>query len=677
MMKRVGFACAALIFLALAAAHVVDAAATNTAFVSHVARGSVGTDAGIDLTGGGIVRVTASGTLRTPSGACGSNLSPDGCAHAFSLTRESNAPVGTLLAAFVGRDGRLISQWTPIGRYGSLPIPSGAARLVLRINGIGDGTFGAFKVVSSAGRTLQDGAASGGVRRLLGEARQVGTGSAVLTRKVVQNALRRFAFSDTPANVTAVYASGLQSWFSAQLSPDTLDDSALSRYLTAEPNNTGLLQKNDNNILCSYGTLMTERQVSSKKQLLEKMTMYWLEHFSINGTSNIPGPIGEYNTVVRADALGNFGKLVSDVAVLPAMLDWLGNNHNIGSDPVHSPPNQNFGRELMQLYVMGTDQLNVDGTSILDGTGTPKPNYAQADVDAVSLALTGYSWSVPNPYPLGLPRDPAANPVTFTARNHGKGPYQIIGKTVNDPGDQTVITAVISSLVSNPSTAPFQAREMLQRMVTENPSPAYVARIAQVWSANVNDPHQIATVIAAIAADPEFIPAMSQPMLKETVEYELDAIRALGGASANPVTGSDLAPLQGVRYDLESSQQLLYDPETVFGFYTVGDKSAILSNGLLLSRYLMASRVANAMQLGTLQTLTSSTGCGGRNAFNIDARALATMNGTQIASYLLDALVDGGNPELRALVQNYINNDPKRVAGAVYIIMSSPEYEVN
>jgi len=494
---------------------------------------------------------------------------------------------------------------------------------------------------------------------------------------VVQNALRRFAFSDTPANVTAVYTSGLQSWFAAQLSPETLDDSALSRYLTAEPNNTGLLQSNDNNSLCSYGTLMTERQVSSKKQLLEKMTMYWLEHFSINGTSNIPGPIGEYTTVVRADALGNFGKLVSDVAVLPAMLDWLGNNYNNGSDPLHSPPNQNFGRELMQLYVMGTDQLNVDGTPILDGTGTPKPNYAQADVDAVSLALTGYSWAVPNPYPLGLPRDPAANPVTFTARNHGKGPYQIIGKTVNDPGDQTVMTAVVSSLISNPSTAPFQAREMLQRMVTENPSPAYVARIAQVWSASVNDPHQIATVIATIAADPEFIPAMSQPMLKETVEYELDAIRALGGAGANPVTGSDLAPLQGVRYDLESSQQLLYDPETVFGFYTVGDKSAILSNGLLLSRYLMASRVANAMQLGTLQTLTSSTGCGGRNAFNIDARALATMNGTQIASYLLDALVDGGNPELRALVQNYINNDPKRVAGAVYIIMSSPEYEVN
>lgn len=676
-MMRAGFAYAVLATLLLAHPGNANAATTNTMFVSRAPSGTLGTDAGIDVSTGGVVRISASGTLRTTGGACGPNLTPDGCARAFSLTREANAPVGVLLAAFSDRGGRLLSAWIPVGAFGSVAVPRGAARMMLRINGIAEGTYGAYKVVASLGRNPQDIGTSGGVRRLLSEARQVGTGSSVVTRKVVQNALRRFAFSDTPATISAVYAGGLQNWFTTQLSPDTIADSALAGYLTAEPYNTGLLAKNDGSILCAYGTLLTERQVSSKKQLLEKLTMYWLAHFSINGTSTLPGPIGEYTGVVRADALGNFAKLLSDIAVQPAMLDWLGNNNNNGSSPITNPPNQNFGRELMQLYVMGTDQLNMDGTQVLDGTGAVKQNYTQADVDSVSLALTGYSWSLPNPFPLGMPRDPANNPVAFTARNHGKGPYTIIGQVVADPGDSTVISTVVNSLGGNPSTAPFQVREMLQRLVTENPSPAYISRIAHVWATNANDPRQIAKVVAAIAADPEFISAMSQPMLKESTEFYVDAIRALGGAGANPVTGSDLAPIQGVRADLEGTQQLLYDPETVFGFYTVGDKSSVLTNGLLLSRYNMAARVANALQLGALPALSSTPGCGGSSKFNVDASNLASMPGAQIAGYLLDALVDGGNAELRSLVTNYINNDPKRAAGAVYIIMSSPEYEVN
>jgi len=676
-MMRAGFAYAVLATLLLAHPGNANAATTNTMFVSRAPSGTLGTDAGIDVSTGGVVRISASGTLRTTGGACGPNLTPDGCARAFSLTREANAPVGVLLAAFSDRGGRLLSAWIPVGAFGSVAVPRGAARMMLRINGIAEGTYGAYKVVASLGRNPQDIGTSGGVRRLLSEARQVGTGSSVVTRKVVQNALRRFAFSDTPATISAVYAGGLQNWFTTQLSPDTIADSALAGYLTAEPYNTGLLAKNDGSILCAYGTLLTERQVSSKKQLLEKLTMYWLAHFSINGTSTLPGPIGEYTAVVRADALGNFAKLLSDIAVQPAMLDWLGNNNNNGSSPITNPPNQNFGRELMQLYVMGTDQLNMDGTQVLDGTGAVKQNYTQADVDSVSLALTGYSWSLPNPFPLGMPRDPANNPVAFTARNHGKGPYTIIGQVVADPGDSTVISTVVNSLGGNPSTAPFQVREMLQRLVTENPSPAYISRIAHVWATNANDPRQIAKVVAAIAADPEFISAMSQPMLKESTEFYVDAIRALGGAGANPVTGSDLAPIQGVRADLEGTQQLLYDPETVFGFYTVGDKSSVLTNGLLLSRYNMAARVANALQLGALPALSSTPGCGGSSKFNVDASNLASMPGAQIAGYLLDALVDGGNAELRSLVTNYINNDPKRAAGAVYIIMSSPEYEVN
>ena len=110
-MMRAGFAYAVLATLLLAHPGNANAATTNTMFVSRAPSGTLGTDAGIDVSTGGVVRISASGTLRTTGGACGPNLTPDGCARAFSLTREANAPVGVLLAAFSDRGGRLLSAW--------------------------------------------------------------------------------------------------------------------------------------------------------------------------------------------------------------------------------------------------------------------------------------------------------------------------------------------------------------------------------------------------------------------------------------------------------------------------------------------------------------------------------------------------------------------------------------
>ncbi len=631
------------------------------------------TDAGIDVSPGQRVRVSAEGTIALQGGGCPAQVDPDGCTHGFSLVRQDiESPVGALVGAFATRTGHLTTTWFAVGKTRLLSVPNGAERLVFRINGSFGRPIGAFRVF--AGVTNAGVSTSVTVRRQLANERQV-VNTATVTRAMVQAALRRFGFSASPAEISAVYRSGLHAWFTSQLAPSTIDDSAATAYIQPPPINSGQEFPNDGGMVCAYDTELIDAEVSSKRQLLEKMTTYWLQHFSLNEYTADPGPFGEYVQTIHNDALGNFAKLVSDVAVQPDMLSWLGNAGNNGSNPA-KPPNQNFGRELMQIYTMGPNALNIDGSQITDAAGNPVPAYSQSDIDAVSLALTGYNYYIPNPFPLGDPRSPSINIVTFSPQAHGKGPYTILGRSVADPGDATVASTVVAALVSSPSTAPFEAHELLARLVTENPSPGYISRIAAVWAADVNDPHQIADVISAIVTDPEYLSSLTQPMLKETDEFYVDAIRALGGENANPVTTTSSAPLQGVRLDLEDAGQFITAPPTVFGFYTVGDKESLISNASVLERDYIATRVSNAMRL-TPFTPVPFSAYNTNDSFNLDATKLATMTGAEVADYLVDALVSTSTPELRSLVRAYVGNDPTKAPGAAYIILTSPEYEAN
>jgi hypothetical protein len=110
----------------------------------------------------------------------------------------------------------------------------------------------------------------------------------------------------------------------------------------------------------------------------------------------------------------------------------------------------------------------------------------------------------------------------------------------------------------------------------------------------------------------------------------------------------------------------------VFSFYPPGDKESLLTNSLLLSRWSNGSSLSNDVRTTTL-CATCDT--------NVDFTNLTALTGANTAAsvthYLLDALVDGGSPELQALMQNYLANNVKNVNGAVWMVLTSPEYEVN
>jgi uncharacterized protein (DUF1800 family) len=714
-------------------------------------------DAGIDVSTSRFVRVSASGVLTTRYGACGHYFTPGGCSGAQ----------GMLMAAFANSSGRPVSNWLQVGTYATLSVPFGAQRLLLRVNGVSGHEVGTYRVVadgvpsaivatlgtaSSAapasttqsnnlqlsttrlGGTSDLASSSYGssgsanttrsfTRVSLASGRAPGSGpylpsGTTQTRSDLQYVMRRLGFSDSPEQVTYWYQhGGISAWLANQLNYTAISDSTLPVFVYAMPTLTGNTSQFPDD---AYNEIVENRlmqqEVASQRQLLEKLTLRWLELFSVsNYVVNSPGAMDHYIETVRADALGNFAKLVSDVSKEPAMLYWLDNNYNNGNNP-SNPPNQNYGREIMQLYTIGLTQLNMDGTPVLDGSGNPVPTYAQSDVVTASEAMTGFQVIPPSTltgaWPSYLEQVRFSPAYHYNPANNGGNPLpQIFGKTITDPGGTQcawvgtaapgsaasgpcVVDNLVSIITSQPTTCAFQAKQMIQYLANENPSPGYVSRVATVWCNNLTASNQIALVVNAVATDPEFM-AGKYTMVKEPIEFEVDAIRALRGpdnpVSANPITGNNV-PLNGPVNDSGISsntpgnmEQRAWYPPTVFSFYYPGQRESLVNNIELLYRWTTSAHLGSDVydkqptnQQDTSLDLTAFVPAGS-NATSAEIN--------KAVNYMLDALVDGGTPELKELVTNYMmnfrastsgnNQFQNGLRGALWMILSSPEYEAN
>jgi uncharacterized protein (DUF1800 family) len=513
------------------------------------------------------------------------------------------------------------------------------------------------------------------------------TSGGAASRSDVHYVLRRLGFSDTPANVTAVMNEGVSAWVTAQLAaPTPANDTSIVQgvggNVEALPVLTGNSQT-DGNYAANIEDRLMQWEANTKWQLREKLTLHWLEHFSVSeATVNQSADMEHYIETVRADALGNYAKLLADVSKEPAVMIWLTNANN-GYNP-NTPPNENFGREVMQLYSLGVNTLNSNGTIVQDpnNPGQPLATYTEQDVKTMALALTGFqlqSEQAIGTYPAYVDNI-AFNPAAHAPATNGG--FFVMGQTIPDgkqcPWTYTtylqtglntscVVDNVALSLANNPTTWVYESTELLERLVNEQPSAAMIGRISTVWGQTVNDPNQIAKVVAAIASDPEFYNG-KYTMVKEPIEFEVDAIRALAGAASNPVTATEVRPLANAIGDTAHMAQELWDPPSVFSFYYPGDKEALVNNAQLLATWGSATDLA-----GSART-AACTNC----SIFLDFTSFAQVKQTNsLAGYMLDALVDGGTPQLNALVTNFLNNNPSNVQGALWIILSSPEYEVN
>ena len=234
-------------------------------------------------------------------------------------------------------------------------------------------------------------------------------------------------------------------------------------------------------------------------------------------------------------AFGNYRDLLRNVTISPSMGKYL-DLANSMKPGLAGGANENYPRELLQLFSIGLWMLNPDGTQALDGSGQPIPAYNQQTVSQLALALTGWTYpTAPGATPQNNNWEYFDAPMESRPQNHATVSKTFLGCTL--PANQTVeqdLDSVIDCLMQHPNIAPFISLRLIRSLVMSNPSGAYVQRVAGVFENNGSGVRgDLKAVVRAILLDPEArndTATPNQGRLKEPILQVCGLLRALNGS---------------------------------------------------------------------------------------------------------------------------------------------------
>ncbi|MYF01875.1 MAG: DUF1800 domain-containing protein [Gammaproteobacteria bacterium] len=225
-----------------------------------------------------------------------------------------------------------------------------------------------------------------------------------------------------------------------------------------------------------------------------------------------PYSLTSFYDLLLENAFGNFRDLLEGVALSPAMGHYLSHANNRKANPRRNRfPDENFAREIMQLFSIGLYELNIDGNLKLDTDGEPIPTYDNDDIREMAKIFTGLTYAGQGHY-WGrryfnhADTEVFSLPMIMYERHHEPSEKVLLGETVvpaGQPGMQDV-EAAIDVLFNHPNVGPFFCKQLIQRLVTSNPSPEYVERVARAFNGETGSPRgDMKAVLRAIFFDPE------------------------------------------------------------------------------------------------------------------------------------------------------------------------------
>ena len=281
---------------------------------------------------------------------------------------------------------------------------------------------------------------------------------------------------------------------------------------------------------------------------------------------NNAGAIVNYQRTLMNGAFGNYRDVMKNVTLNPAMGRYLNMLNNRAQSLTGVPPNENYARELMQLFTVGIPRLNPDGSIIRDENGLEVPVYSETDVKELARIFTGWTFGDGNP--LTIPtRSGSENyrvPMEAVARYHDVGAKMFLGHefAANQTAQQDLDQA-LDVLFNHPNVGPFIGRQLILQLVTSNPSPAYVAAVAAAFNDNgAGVRGDMQAVIRAVLTHPEA--GLSSPnsgKLSEPVLFIVSQLRALNASVTDHPFMSDKAEEMG---------QKVFFPGSVFSYFSPG-----------------------------------------------------------------------------------------------------------
>jgi uncharacterized protein (DUF1800 family) len=509
--------------------------------------------------------------------------------------------------------------------------------------------------------------------------------------------LDQATFGVTASDLAHVQGVGFTAYLSEQLTAPVSQYSGFTYTPHTAPANCkyDAATPTDASSICArdqYSLFQVQRQffmhaLSNPDQLRQRVAFALSQIFVVSGTEIYEAyGMADYQNMLLNDALGNFRALLQDVTLSPVMGAYLNMANNAKTNTtLGTQPNQNYGREVLQLCTIGLYELNPDGTQKTDSTGAPIPTYDESVVSGFSAAFTG--WTFP---PLAAATSKWTNPTNYDgvmvsfADEHEPGTKTLLDGFVT-PANQTPeedLAMALDDIFNHPNVGPFIGKQLIQHLVTSNPSPAYVARVAAVFADNGSGVRgDLGAVVQAILTDPEArgdAPTVSDfGHLREPALFITAPMRSLGAQSDGVL----------LRSVVSAMGQPLYTAPSVFNFYP---PSFLLPGTQTLAPEFdienAATALARANFINTLimkggaaadPTVTGSTGT------SIDLTAFSsTQDSNALVAQLNQTLMHGSLPsDAAAAIATAVNaqdtTDPlAAVRTASYLILTSAQYQV-
>ena len=366
--------------------------------------------------------------------------------------------------------------------------------------------------------------------------------------------LEQAGFGPRPADVMQVQQLGFQGWLAQQFS---------------SPAGT-LYSAPGGGVVNSMSARFTTNAVMGGNQLRQRVAFALSQIFVVSLNKVFYSTqMAPYQEMLYSNAFTTYPNLLGKVTLDPAMGIFLDMVNNDKANPAAgSVANENYAREVMQLFSVGTNQLNLDGSLVISN-GSPVPTYDQTTVQNFAKVFTGWTFA-PTGGTSNFPNHTnfLAPMIAFDAHHDMTAKTLLNGVTL--PAGQTAVqdmTAALANIVSHPNTAPFISKYLIQHLVTSNPSPAYLQRVATVFNDNGHGVKgDMQSVISAILLDPEARAGdngtsqlTTYGHLQEPALYLAGVLRAVNGT----VDDSNY-----FSWDLFNMSQDLFNPASVFNYYS-------------------------------------------------------------------------------------------------------------
>lgn len=412
------------------------------------------------------------------------------------------------------------------------------------------------------------------------------------------------------------------------------------------------------------------------------------------GLDNRVRGIANYHDLLASEAFGNYRSLLGKVTLNPMMGDFLSMRRNEKPDLENNiQSDENYAREVMQLFTIGLTKLQLNGDAIIGADGQPSPTYTQEDVVNLARVFTGWNYGdASSMRSSARTTQSEIMPMKAFEAFHDTSAKTIVGNVTIEAGlsAQAELDVALDVLFNHPNTAPFVSRQLIQRLVSSNPSGDYIARVASVFNNNGDGVRgDMAAVVRAILLDDEALNGHTNKSwdfgkLKEPVVKIASIWRAFDAKGS-----FGKLRYSGINADFLQSP---YSAPSVFNFYSanykppgiVGNENKVAPEAQILNDTTIlraADRLfdyAHQVPLGTASNSNQHA-----ILLNIEAEKALANDVPKLVDHLRDKLLVGAMSDgLRSTLIELGNATPmndngeQRVRELLYVVFVSPEFAV-